>query len=48
MMSPAAPQAGKRYPLIIVLHGSGAIGNDNSSQLGALAMSWSAPAIRKR
>lgn len=48
LMAPAAPQPGKRYPLIIVLHGSGAIGNDNSSQLGALAMSWSAPAIRKR
>ncbi|GJJ03561.1 phospholipase [Duganella rhizosphaerae] len=48
MMSPAVLQPGKRYPLIIVLHGSGAIGNDNSSQLGALAMSWSAPVIRKR
>ncbi|WP_332856414.1 dienelactone hydrolase family protein [Duganella sp. S19_KUP01_CR8] len=48
LMSPPAPQPGKLYPLIIVLHGSGAVGNDNSSQLGALAMSWSAPAIRKR
>lgn len=48
LMSPAALQPGKRYPLIIVLHGSGAIGNDNNSQLGALALSWSAPAIRQR
>ena len=48
LMAPTAPQTGKRYPLVIVLHGSGAIGSDNSSQLGALAMSWSAPAIRKR
>ncbi|RFP15741.1 MULTISPECIES: prolyl oligopeptidase family serine peptidase [unclassified Duganella] len=48
LMSPSAPQPGKRYPLIIVLHGSDAVGNDNNRQLGALALSWSAPAIRKR
>lgn len=48
LMSPAHVQDGKRYPLVIVLHGSGAIGDDNISQLGALAMSWAAPAIRKR
>jgi len=48
LMPPATVQQGKRYPLVIVLHGSGAIGNDNIRQLGALAMSWSAPAIRKR
>jgi len=48
LLEPADVQPGKRYPLVIVLHGSDAIGNDNISQLGALAMSWTAPAIRKR
>lgn len=31
----------KRYPLILVLHGSGAIGTDNEKQLGVLAKLWS-------
>lgn len=41
-------QPGQHFPLVIVLHGSGAVGTDNRSQLGQLAVSWSAPAIRAR
>ncbi|MES2352317.1 MAG: PHB depolymerase family esterase [Pseudomonadota bacterium] len=48
LLSPANAQPGRRYPLVIVLHGSGAVGTDNTSQLGQLAMSWAAPAMRKR
>jgi predicted peptidase len=36
----------QRYPLVIVLHGSGAIGSDNLRQLGQLALSWAALDIR--
>lgn len=35
-----AQTAAKRYPLILVLHGSGAIGTDNEKQLGVLAKLW--------
>jgi predicted peptidase len=48
LLPPANVQPGRRYPLVIVLHGSGAIGTDNVAQLGQLAMSWTAPAIRQR
>jgi predicted peptidase len=37
-----------RYPLLLVLHGSDAIGTDNHAQLGAFAKSWAEPAIAKR
>lgn len=36
--TPASPEA--RHPLVLQLHGSGAIGTDNESQLGALAGTW--------
>jgi predicted peptidase len=32
---------GKRYPLLVIFHGSGAIGTDNKSQIGPLAKTWS-------
>ncbi len=48
LLPPPDAQPGQRYPLVIVLHGSGAIGTDNRSQLGQLVVSWSAPAIRAR
>lgn len=44
----AAQHAGQRYPLILVLHGSGAIGDDNRRQLDKLALSWATPAIRAK
>ncbi|MEP6765641.1 MAG: dienelactone hydrolase family protein, partial [Gemmatimonadaceae bacterium] len=37
----------QRFPLILMLHGSGAIGDDNTAQLGALAMSWADSAVRR-
>ncbi|MFS2007444.1 dienelactone hydrolase family protein [Duganella sp. CT11-25] len=48
LLPPPDIQPGQRYPLVIVLHGSGAVGTDNRSQLGQLAVSWGAPAIRAR
>ncbi|WP_317204922.1 dienelactone hydrolase family protein [Janthinobacterium sp.] len=43
------PMAGKqRYPLVLMLHGSGAIGRDNVAQLGLFARSWGLPAIRRQ
>lgn len=48
LLPPLDPQPGARYPLVLVLHGSGAIGDDNRSQLGALARGWAAPALRAR
>jgi predicted peptidase len=48
LLPPPDAQTGQRYPLVIVLHGSDAVGNDNRSQLGRLALSWSAPAVRAR
>jgi len=46
LLPPARNDPGQRYPLVIVLHGSGAIGSDNLRQLGQLALSWAAPDIR--
>ena len=46
LLPPPNVQPGQRYPLVLVLRGSGAIGTDNHNQLGQLAMSWAAPAIR--
>lgn len=37
----------QKYPLVIVYHGSGATGDDNSKQLGVLAKLWADPKIRK-
>jgi len=48
LLPPATVEDGKRYPLVVVLHGSGAVGDDNLKQLGQLAMSWAAPSIRAR
>lgn len=46
LLPPASVVTGKHYPLVLVLHGSGAIGSDNLGQLGLLALSWAAPDIR--
>lgn len=34
-------------PVVVVLHGSGAIGTDNRAQLGILATSWATPDLRR-
>lgn len=37
-----------RLPLVVVLHGSGAIGDDNVKQLSAFATAWADPAFTSR
>lgn len=39
---------GKRYPLVVIFHGSGAIGTNNIDQIGPLAKSWATPKMRER
>ena len=41
----ARPVSPSKRPLVIVLHGSGAIGTDNERQLGAFAASWAQTAV---
>lgn len=48
LLAPESPRAGRRYPLVLVLHGSGAIGTDNQTQLGPFARSWTSPEMRRR
>jgi acetyl esterase/lipase len=48
LLTPESPRTGRRYPLVLVLHGSGAIGTDNQAQLGPFARSWTPPGLRRR
>lgn len=48
LLPPAQVQAGQRYPLVVQLHSSGGIGQDNQSQLDALAKGWALPGNRAR
>jgi predicted peptidase len=48
LLSPAPLESGVRYPLVLQLHGSGAIGTDNEAQIGAFSNGWLQPEIRKR
>lgn len=48
LLIPLDDKTNKRYPLVLVLHGSGAIGTDNTAQLGLLAKLWAQPGIRKK
>ncbi len=48
LLAPAHLAPGERYPLVLVLHGSGGIGRDNRSQLGGFSLAWAAPALRAR
>lgn len=45
LLVPAGPAPADGYPLVLVLHGSGAIGADNQAQLGALATAWALPQV---
>ena len=48
MLSPARIKKQERYPLVLVLHGSGAVGTDNIAQLGVLVKLWAQPGIRAK
>ena len=42
-LSPKSIESNKKYPLILVFHGSGAIGINNTSQMGVLSKMWLTP-----
>ena len=46
LLTPVGPKPAAGFPLVLLLHGSGAIGTDNLAQLDTLAMSWALPAVR--
>lgn len=48
VLRPSNLNAGKQYPLVMQLHGSGGIGSDNVAQLDAMAKSWAMPEMRAR
>ncbi len=41
-------KSGEKYPLVVVYHGSGAIGTDNNSQLGLLHKLFASPDIQSK
>lgn len=47
-LAPANAEADEQYPLVLVLHSSGPIGDDNRSQLNGFARTWAAPELRAR
>lgn len=48
LLPPPEVRPGERYPLVLQLHGSGEIGEDNVSQLRPFDRSWALPEIRGR
>ncbi len=50
LLAPTHVEPGRRYPLVVQFHGSGAIGNDNRAQIERdfAARAWAIPAIRTR
>ena len=48
ILRPEKLDLNKKYPLIVVFHGSGAIGSDNKSQMGVLSKMWLLPENRKK
>ena len=48
MLAPARVDKQGRYPLVLVLHGSGAVGTDNLAQLGVLVKLWARPDIQAK
>jgi len=47
-LKPSKIEQDKKYPLILVFHGSGAVGANNTSQMGVLSKMWLLPEIRER
>lgn len=48
LLPPQDPQPGQRYPLVLQLHGSGGIGDDNQRQMETMAKAWALPDVRSR
>lgn len=48
LLKPQNYQPKVKYPIVIVFHGSGAMGQDNVQQLGLLAKSWAQPEYREK
>lgn len=48
LLKPKLKSTTSKFPLVIVFHGSGAIGTDNESQLGLLAKIWALDIIQKK
>jgi predicted peptidase len=50
LLAPARLEPGRRYPLVVQFHNSGAIGRDNRAQIerDISARAWALPAIRAR
>lgn len=48
LLSPKPSRGSERLPLVLVLHGSGAMGDDNVRQLAIFAASWADPAFTQR
>jgi predicted peptidase len=48
LLSPAPLDPKKRYPLVLVLHGANALGNDNRTQLGGFNSSWARADIMRQ
>lgn len=47
-LKPAKVEQDKKYPLILVFHGSGAVGTNNTSQMGVLSKMWLLPENREK
>jgi predicted peptidase len=47
-LKPKKVKSNKKYPLVVIFHGSGAIGTDNLKQLQALPKLWAQPEIRDK
>jgi predicted peptidase len=48
LMAPEKDEAGKKYPLVVFLHGAGERGGDNAAQLKFLPTQMSEPAMRAK
>jgi predicted peptidase len=47
-LKPKTIEKNKKYPLVLVFHGSGAIGTNNTSQMGVLSKMWLLPENREK
>lgn len=47
-LKPKTIEQNKKYPLVLVFHGSGAIGMNNTSQMGVLSKMWLLPENREQ